>query len=103
MQRDEVLGTLPYVMRVFVGNMIYQSVKATLYGQGTGRYSDEQVRVFTEEIWGRIDKLLGESRRKSAKNGKGKGECFWCLGGDEPTVCDTSVFGAVCGTLVGKR
>jgi hypothetical protein len=100
-QRDEVLSALPWPVRVFVGGIVYRSVKNALYGQGTGRFSNEQVKDFKEEIWLRLDALLRESRAK--RKGRGKGECFWCLGGEEPTVCDTSVFGAACAVLVAKR
>ncbi len=100
-QRDEVLGALPWPVRVFVGHMVYRKIKGALYGQGTGRFSDEQVKEFREGIWVRLNALLRESRAK--RKGKGKEECFWCLGGEEPTVCDTSVFGAVCAVLVAAR
>jgi len=49
----------------------------------------------------RLDTLLRESRKR--RKGMGEEECFWCLGGEEPTECDTSVFGAVCAVLVAKR
>jgi len=68
------------------------------HGQGTGRFSDEEVRVPREDIWTRLNGLLGESRRQR------KGEecfwCFWCLGGDEPTSCDATVFRFISSVLV---
>jgi hypothetical protein len=100
-QRDEVLGALPWLVRVFVGNIVHRKIKGALYGQGAGRFSDEQAKDFREGIWTRLDALLRESRAKGT--GMGKEECFWCLGGEEPTDCDTSVFGAVCAVLVAKR
>jgi hypothetical protein len=104
-QRDEVLGALPWLVRVFVGNLVYRKIKSALYGQGAGRFSDEQVKEFREGVWMRLDALLRESRKRREGMGLGKesGECFWCLGGEEPTECDTSVFGAVCAVLVAKR
>ena len=71
----------------------------TLYGQGTGRFSAEEARGFREEIWVRLEGMLGESRRRK---GTGK-ECFWCLGGEQPTGCDATVFGFVCSALVAER
>ena len=46
--------------------------------------------------------MLGESRRKAMGAGRG-GECFWCLGGEEPTECDTTLFGFVCSALIADR
>jgi hypothetical protein len=64
------------------------------HGQGTGRFSDEEVRVPREDIWTRLNGLLGESRRQR----KGE-ECFWCLGGDELS-CDATVFRFISSVLV---
>jgi len=100
-QRDEVLGALPWLVRVFVGNLVYRKINCALYGQGAGRFSDDQAKDFREGVWMRLDALLRESRKR--RKGMGEEECFWCLGGEEPTECDTSVFGAVCAVLVAKR
>jgi len=96
-QREQVLEGKPWLVRWLVGGIIYRGHVKTLHGQGTGRFSKEDARGFREEIWERLEGLLGESRRR-----KGKG-CFWCLGGEEPTECDVSVFGFVCSALVADR
>lgn len=97
-QREKVLEALPWLLRVLIGAMIYRGHVKTLHGQGTGRFSAEEARGFREEIWRRLNGMLAESRRKRA----GK-ECFWCLGREEPTDCDTTVFGFVCSALIAKR
>jgi hypothetical protein len=94
---------LPWLVRVFVGNLVYRKINSALYGQGAGRFSDDQAKDFREGIWMRLDTLLRESRKRRKGMEVGKEECFWCLGGEEPTECDTSVFGAVCAVLVAKR
>ncbi|KAJ9647370.1 hypothetical protein H2199_002359 [Coniosporium tulheliwenetii] len=77
----------------------------TLHGQGTGLYSADEARRFREDIWTNLDGLLEESWKKAQERcgGTDNGSCFWCLGGDGPTECDTSVFGFVCSALIAKR
>jgi hypothetical protein len=100
-QRDHVLVALPYPLRVLVGMMIYRGHQQTLHGQGTGRYTSEEVRALREEIWTTLEGLLEESRKKALARG-GTDDCFWCLGGNEPTDCDTTLFGFVCSALIAN-
>jgi hypothetical protein len=104
-QRDKALGALPYPLRVIVGYMIYRSHTQTLYGQGVGRFNDDEARRFREEIWTTLEDLLNERRKVAIQRNEGKdqGSCFWCLGGERPTDCDTTVFGFIVSTLVAKR
>lgn len=104
-QRDHVLTALSYPLRVVVGLLIYRTHCQTLHGQGTGRYSADEARRFREGIWTSLHGLLEESRKKALERcgGADDGSCFWCLGGDGPTECDTSVFGFVCSALIAKR
>jgi hypothetical protein len=97
-QRDKILEALPWLLRVYVGGVIYRSHVKTLHGQGTGRFSNEEVKEFREEIWDRLNGMLGEGKRTREGNG-----CFWCLGGEEPTGCDVTVFGFICSVLVATR
>ena len=98
-QRDQVLEAAPLLVKWLVGGMIYRSHMKTLHGQGTGRFTAEEARMFREGIWKRLNGLLGESRKKKERGR----ECFWCLGGDEPTACDATVFGFVSSALVATR
>jgi len=88
--RSWVLWSLPYPAQVVVGLIIWRTVQANLAGQGTGRYSANEVRVFRREVWDSMEALLVESKKRSAD-----GKPFWVLGGDKPTEADTSLFGAI--------
>ena len=90
------LTAIPYPMRVVIGAMVYRSVASMLNGQGTGRYSADEVRAFKTEIWATINGLLIESRNKASDSKTP----FWALGLENPTELDATLFGAVASTLV---
>ncbi|KAI0518028.1 hypothetical protein F5B22DRAFT_88498 [Xylaria bambusicola] len=94
--RDHVLWSLPWPVRALVGSMIHRSTVSTLHGQGTGRFSAEEIGHFRREIWASFADLLLESRSKTPK----EDEPFWVLGGPEPTEVDTVMFGFVVSTLL---
>ena len=60
--RDHVLWPVPWPIRVFVGSMIYRNTTATLHGQGTGRFSADEIALFRKEIWESFADLLLESQ-----------------------------------------
>jgi glutathione S-transferase len=93
--RDHVLSSIPYLLRIVVGLLAYRGNVKKLHDQGAGRFSDGEIRGFVKEIWGGINGMLSESRRKAEK-----GRCFWVLGGEEPTEADATLFGFVTSTLV---
>ncbi|KAF5874214.1 putative failed axon connections [Botrytis fragariae] len=99
-QRDKVLGSVPYPMRVLVGILAYRQMKATLYGQGTGRFTSEEIMVFRKEIWQSLDGLLETSRKPTLDVAPAKKDPFWCLGGEQPTEADASLFGFIISILV---
>lgn len=94
--RDKILAALPYPVRVAVGLLIWRKINASLYGQGTGRFSAEEIRAFRVKIWRHIEDLLAEAKRKA---GSSDG-VFWIFGGSEPTEADTAVYGFIIGGLV---
>lgn len=94
--RDHAMSKLPYPARVIAGNLAYRGIIQRLYEQGTGRFSDAEIEVFTKEVWDAINGLLVASHQRSL----GKDECFWVLGGQEPSEADTSVFGFIVANLV---
>ena len=99
--RDHVLWALPWPVRAFVGSMIYRSTVSTLHGQGTGRFSAEEIGRFRREIWASFADLVLESQSKTRnKSGSDKDEPFWVLGGPEPTEVDAALFGFVVSTLL---
>lgn len=93
--RDYVLGAIPYPLRIAVGLFVYRRATATLHGQGTGRFTDDELRASKSEIWESIDGLLRASRGASAGDGP-----FWVLGGEEPTEADATLFGFVVSVLI---
>ncbi|KAI1129693.1 hypothetical protein F5Y10DRAFT_146636 [Nemania abortiva] len=95
--RDHVLWPVPWPLRALVGAMIYRNTTATLHGQGTGRYSAEEIALFRREVWESFADLVLESQ---TKNRPAEGEPFWVLGGPEPTEVDATLFGFVSSALL---
>ncbi|CAI6337416.1 unnamed protein product [Periconia digitata] len=86
--RDKVFSQVPLPQRDVVGEKTKNEIIQKLDLQGTGRFTDAERWESIEEIWTAIDGLLQESKAKA-----GDGECFWILGGSEPTEADATVFG----------
>jgi hypothetical protein len=101
-QRDKVLWSTPFLLRVIVGQFIYRKIDQTLYGQGTGRYSMEEIAMFRSEIWQSLNDLL-KSSLKNLKAKSGSKEPFWLLGGARPTEADASLYGFLTSVLVCTR
>lgn len=95
--RPHVLQALPYPIQFVVGLLAYRENMKRLYGQGTGRFSAEEIASFRREVWESFDALLTISRRKAKKN-----ETFWILGGEGPSEADATIFGFVAAVLVCK-
>jgi hypothetical protein len=93
--RDHILSALPWPMRVFVGSMIYRGSVNTLNGQGTGRYTAEEIASFRREIWESVNGLLVSSEARTSGSG-----AFWVLGGEQPTESDATLFGFIVSVLV---
>ncbi|KXJ94932.1 hypothetical protein Micbo1qcDRAFT_200396 [Microdochium bolleyi] len=100
--RDYTLWSVPYPVRVVVGLLIHRNVTAMLYGQGTGRFSAEEIARFRLGIWTSINDVLVESRSKrmARADGDRDREPFWVLGGEEPTEADCALFGFVVSVLI---
>ena len=93
--RPHVLQALSYPMQLIVGILAYRSFTATCQGQGTGKFSPEEMAGFKKEVWQSVEALLGESRRKMSR----KDGTFWVLGGPTPSEADTAVFGFIVSVL----
>jgi hypothetical protein len=96
--RDHIFQTMPYPVRVIVGIVVYRGTVATLHGQGTGRYTPEEIADFRREIWGGVNDLLVAARSKSGTPSSGKP--FWVLGGENPTEADATLFGFIVSVLI---
>lgn len=102
--RDHALSPIPWPMRVLVGQIVYRNHKAMLYGQGTLRLSDGEIRAAKMEIWDSINGVLVSVRSSRDAGSSGdaisKTRPFWFLGGDEPTEVDTTLFGMIVSVLL---
>lgn len=87
-------------MRVLVGQIVYRSHKAMLYGQGTLRLTDEEIRASKREIWDTINGVLVGVRSSPRAADSKTRRPFWFLGGDEPTEVDTTLFGFIVSVLL---
>ncbi|KAI0161780.1 putative glutathione S-transferase [Hypoxylon sp. FL1284] len=95
--RDHALWSIPYPVRVLVGVLVYRNTVATLHGQGTGRFTAEEIASFRLEIWKSLDALLKASRSSSKDDNS---TSFWALGGDQPTEADTCLFAFIVSVLI---
>jgi hypothetical protein len=93
--RDHILSALPHLIRVLVGLVIYRSSSKTLHGQGTSRYTPDEIRAFRREIWESINGILVSSEARTSSDG-----LFWVLGGEQPTEADATLFGFIVSVLV---
>ncbi|KAL8723150.1 MAG: hypothetical protein Q9225_000491 [Loekoesia sp. 1 TL-2023] len=96
--RPGTLAALPYPVQVLVGQLAYRKISATLYGQGTGRYTPEEVTKFKTEVWENVNALLTASSRKRGSGGPDG--MFFVLGGSRPTEADTTLYGFIAAGLV---
>jgi hypothetical protein len=92
--RDHVLESLSYPLRVVVGLMIYRKTTQSLYGQGTLRFTPEEIASSRLEIWKALSSLLKEAQASR------KDQIFWVLGGETPTEADAVCFGFIISALV---
>lgn len=97
--RSRVLSALPYPVQIVVGLLAYRNINQTLYGQGTGRLSVDEIDSFKLEVWENVNALLTASKEKMAKRGV-KGAMFWILGDSGPSEADAVLFGFVASALV---
>lgn len=96
--RGHVLEGLPYPAQILIGLFIYRKLMVTLHGQGTGRFSPEEIAAFRLEIWENIDALLKSS--KSNCQVKDHNVSFWLLGGDAPSEVDMILYGFIISVLI---
>ena len=97
--RSHVLAAIPYPIQILVGLVAYRTVTQTLHGQGTGRFSNDELVAFKTKIWDNVDALLTESTKKRSSNNQ---EPFWIHGGSAPTEADTVVFGFVIASIISN-
>ena len=97
--RPYVLFALPCPAQLVVGLLAYRKATRTLHGQGTGRFSTEEISSFRQQIWENVNALLVASKRTKTETGAGDA-MFWVLGGTGPSEADTVLFGFIATALV---
>jgi hypothetical protein len=95
--RDYAMAKVPFPQRIASGDLLYQVVVQKLDKQGTGRFSEDQIRSFRKEIWESMNAFLEESQKSVRSE-----ECFWVLGGAKPTEADATVYGFIVSTLIAE-
>lgn len=95
--RDQILFNMPYPARVMIGLYIYRMVKGNLYGQGTLRYTPDEIWTMRREVYESIEAMLVEAERKTSG-----GSPFWVLGRSGPTEADTTLFGFIASGLMNQ-
>ncbi|OHE99502.1 hypothetical protein CORC01_05302 [Colletotrichum orchidophilum] len=93
--RSGVLGAIPWPIQPLIGLLAYRGVTRTLYGQGTGRFSSDELAGFRRDVWGHINAFLSEARLTAPD----LQTPFWVLGGKNPSEADATVFGFIASGL----
>ncbi|NQY37041.1 MAG: glutathione S-transferase family protein [Alteromonadaceae bacterium] len=57
---ETFFGTLPFLFRLFVPNMIRKGVKKNLHGQGIGRHSNEEILEIADKSFTALSTLLAD-------------------------------------------
>lgn len=86
------LSFIPWPLRYLVGHLAYNKVSKTMFCQGTGRYSQEELEELRLEGWSALDTLVAEYQA-SEKGWKS------VLGGESPTSVDACLYGFLASTL----
>ena len=79
-----------------LGNIIYNKNVRNLDGQGTGKFTAEEITAFRVDVWDTLNGALEESYAQH----RGQEGPFWVWGGDAPTEADSVVFGFIAAGLV---
>lgn len=85
--REEFFGSMPKLMKNFIFNMVQKQLKKSLYGQGIGRHTPEEIHAFGATDIAAIAAYLGDK------------DYFF---GDKPTSIDAVIFSALINNIVPK-
>lgn len=99
--RDEgIWAPLAWPLRYLLFAYARYFSSKTLWRQGTGRFSPEEIRQFSTEILDSIDAIIKHALEKADRD---TSRPVWILGGDHPTEADATVFGFFMSTLQFPR
>ncbi|KAJ5947838.1 hypothetical protein N7466_000853 [Penicillium verhagenii] len=93
--REKILGALPWPVKAVVGNMIYRKNVRNMEGQGTGKFSEEEIAAFRLEVWDTLNAAISETYTQH----RDEDGPFWVWGGDNPTEADAVVYGFIVSAL----
>ena len=97
--RDElILYTIPYPIRLVVGQLVYRSVMAALHGQGTGRHTVEELDAMREESVRVLNDFVVDLSNDTT-GGNGKRKTGWIFNGENPTEADAALYGFLAAIL----
>lgn len=94
--RGKILAGLPWPLQFLVGHLIYRKNTRTLQGQGTLTFSDDEIAVFRQEIWGTLNAAVVNARSQSSDDEAP----FWIWAGETPTEADAVLFGFITSGLI---
>lgn len=94
--RKAILGRLPWLMQVIVGNIVYRKQIRTLHGQGTLRFTADEISAFQAEIWAKLNGLLEAALAQQ----RGREGPFWVWATDGPADADAVLFGFIVSALI---
>lgn len=83
-------------MQVVLGNIVYRKQIRTLHGQGTLRFTAEEISAFQAEIWAKLNGLL-EAARAKCRERHGP---FWVWATDGPADADAALFGFIVSAMI---
>ena len=98
--RSGVFAALSYPAQIVVGLLVHRGMKQTLYGQGTLRYTLEEIASFRQQVWEHVNALVTESRNQCTKVSFEDDGPFWLFGGDAPSEADSVLYGFIASVLV---
>jgi hypothetical protein len=93
--RSKIFGAFPWPLQVIIGNIAYKKTVRTMEGQGTLKFSTDEIVSFRHEIWDTLNNYASAMSHADDKETP-----FWILGGNAPTEADATVFGFIASSLV---
>ncbi|KAG9570599.1 hypothetical protein KCU71_g1068, partial [Aureobasidium melanogenum] len=93
--RPVVLAALPYPMQLIVGLLAFRANRQMLQGQGTLRFTPQEIADSRQQIWEHINSLL-----VVAKTTANVQDLFWISGRQEPSEADAVLYGFIVSALV---
>lgn len=98
--RSGVFAALPYPAQIVFGFLVHRGNKQTLYGQGTLRYTSDEIASFRQQVWEHVDALVTESKTQRTKSLFDDDGPYWLFGGHDPSEADAVLFGFIASVLV---